>query len=63
MGRGRKVGVCPEAGRALNGGVISLAGVFLSPPVNIRGSQVWNASLVGVWSLHRARLISMCLLF
>ena len=55
--------MCPEAGRALNGGVISLAGVFLSPPVNIRESQVWNASRVGMRSLHRAGLISMRLLF
>ena len=43
--------------------VISLAGVFLSSPVNIRESPVWDASRVGTWPLHRARLISTRVLF
>ena len=39
--------------------VISLSGAFLSSPVNIRESPAWDASRVGTWPLHRARLISM----
>lgn len=54
----RKVGVCSEAEEGLSmEEVISLAGVFLSSPVNIRRAQC-GAFTVGTWPLHRARLIS-----